>query len=109
MRYASKHERGYVRSTWYNARSVTRLLNWQSWNGETRTVPAKTPAETLADILKQPYIREHSTANRCHNCGALHAPTLPDAAIRCPDCDGRRYILTDCGGSYPCPRCRRES
>lgn len=71
MRYAAKHDRGYVRSTWYNARRVARLNVRENWRGRYTGQQPETPAETLADILKQPYIRERTTANRCHNCGAL--------------------------------------
>lgn len=100
-----KHNRGYVRSTWYNARRVTRLLSWESWNGRERTRAADTPEATLADILQQPYIRERTTAARCA-CGRMSRATMPDASVHCPDCHGSRVLYFDLGRSTPCPRCR---
>lgn len=62
-----RHNRGYVRSTWYNARRIARAVARAPYNAA--PYKAATPAETLADILMQSYIRERTTLGICR-CGA---------------------------------------
>lgn len=71
MREHKRMGRGYVRSTWYNARRVARAVARNPYKAE--PYPAPTPADTLADILAQPYIYERTVAGRrCQHCGGVN-------------------------------------